>query len=91
MILKSLTASDNQITKEYKITARPDVLNKIELTLHIMETLGRVGSSRRIEILWDGDGMAQMNIDGLDSDIAKVDISEIENLDSPTAFNISVE
>ena len=53
----------NKETRTYEITSDANTLNKIERMLRLMEIMGSQGSTRAIEIEFDGDGPDRLKVE----------------------------
>jgi hypothetical protein len=50
-------------TRAYRISALPDVLDRLESVLSYMQMLGAQGASRSITIFCDGDGAVRIKVE----------------------------
>lgn len=78
-------------SREYTITGKRYQLNKLEEAFKLMQYLGRIGATRNVRVMIDGDGSAQFKFKDLESSKEEKDkFHEFTNTGKPD-FDVSIE
>lgn len=59
------TKREGEVTKTYKITAKPEILKRVEAFIAHLQYVGNIGHSGLFAMGFDGDGSDKMTVEGI--------------------------